>query len=275
MSNINAPKIDYFKSFADEISSKFRRLHSIIGHPTTSGDYHEEVMRVVLRNFLSKRFSVKKGFIFKNYDEVSKQIDIMIIDENSPAAYIFQEGDFAIVIPQAVVAVIEVKTTLNYPDFGKALENIASAKSLSKFSSDITGIIFGFDGTSPTDEILDAWFKRPELLKFQSQETFTPDAIMFFTANSLLVRCDEDVKIGPNGKYYHRLSGIDENDWEIDGIAFQMSVMLAMIINSCEKKENVITHEFTARTPHLLQADRGGLSLTRFSFGDGKTTKSI
>src|SRR3989338_6665288 len=124
MANINAPRIEYFESFANEILSKFRRLQSIVGHPTTSGDYHEEIIRTVLRNFLSKRFSVKKGFIYASQDKVSKQIDLIVIDENSPAAYIFQEGDFAIVIPQAVVAVMEVKTTLNAPNFDQALENI-------------------------------------------------------------------------------------------------------------------------------------------------------
>lgn len=270
MANINAPKIEYFESFANEITSKFRRLQSIVGHPTASGDYHEEILRTVLRNFLSKRFSVKKGFIYAGPDRVSKQIDIMIVDENSPASYIFQEGDFAVVIPQAVVAVMEIKTSFNANEFDQSIENIASAKALMEFPANLTGIVFGFDGTNPTNELLDSWFKREVPAGFKNNEVVAPDAIIFFTSNTLLVRCNESARIGPDGKYFHKLTGTDENDWQLEGIAFQMSVILALIINACEHKQFTISHHFSdGQGRHLFQADRGGLSLDRFSFGDG------
>ena len=270
MANINAPKIEYFESFANEITSKFRRLQSIVGHPTTSGDYHEEILRTVLRNFLSKRFSVKKGFIYAGTDKVSKQIDLMVIDENSPAAYIFQEGDFAIVIPQAVVAVMEVKTTLNAPNFDQALENISSAKSLMEFPGNLTGIVFGFDGTNPLDETLDDWFKRPKPSKFKDKEILGPNAIMFFTAKSLLVHCNEQGQIAPDGRYYHRIGTDDEG--KLHGADFQLSVILAMIVNACEQKEFTHTHYMVDRQGFgLVQLERGGISLDRFAFGDGKS----
>lgn len=272
MANINAPKIEYFESFANEITSKFRRLQSIVGHPTASGDYHEEVLRTVLRNFLSKRFSVKKGFIYAGSGSVSRQIDVMIIDENCPTAYIFQEGDFAVVLPQAVVAVMEIKTVFNANDFDQSIENIASAKILAKFPANLTGIVFGFDGTKPTNDILDNWFKRPIPSSFKGKEVSAPDAIMFFTENSLLVRCNDSARIGPDGKYYHRLSGSDEQNIHISGIAFQVSAILAMIMNACEQKEFAQSHYFAdSERFRLMQAEQGGLSLERFSFGDGKS----
>jgi hypothetical protein len=270
MANINAPQIEYFESFANEITSKFRRLQSIVGHPTASGDYHEEILRSVLRNFLSKRFSVKKGFIYGGSDRVSKQIDIMIIDENSPAAYVFQEGDFAVVIPEAVVAVMEVKTAFNAPEFDQAIENIASAKSIMQFPANLTGIVFGFDGTKPSDETLDNWFKRPTPSGYRDKEVLTPNGIMFFTANTLLIHCDTDIRIRPDGKYYHRLSGADNDNWHIDGVAFQLSAMLAMLINACEQKEVFKTGRLAdPQRFQLMQAEKGGLSLERFSFGEG------
>ena len=276
MANINAPKIEYFESFANEITSKFRRLQSIVGHPTASGDYHEEILRTVLRNFLSKRFSVKKGFIYADPGSVSRQIDVMIIDENCPAAYIFQEGDFAIVLPQAVAAIMEIKTSFNAPEFDQAIENIASAKSLMEFPANLTGIVFGFDGTKPTDDILDNLFKSPIPSSFKGKEVNAPDAIMFFSENALLVRCNENARIGPDGKYYHRLSGSDEQNVHMDGIAFQVSAVLAMIINACEQKEFTQSHYFADRQGfRLMQAERGGLSLERFSFGDGKSKITV
>lgn len=272
MANINAPKIEYFESFANEITSKFRRLQTIVGHPTSNGDYHEEILRTVLRNFLTKRFSVKKGFIYSGPNKISKQIDIMIVDENSPAAYIFQEGDFAVVIPEAVVAVMEIKTALNASEFDQSIENISSAKSLMEFPVNLTGIVFGFDGTEPSDDTLDNWFKRDIPSSFKDREIYTPDAIMFFTHNSLFVRCNENVRIGPDGKYYHRLNGTDEYNWHLDGVAFQMSAVLAMIINACRRKEFTQSHTFLDPDSFsLFQAERGSLSLERFTFGDGKS----
>ena len=270
MANINAPSIEYFESFANEITSKFRRLRTIVGHPTASGDYHEEILRTVLRNFLSKRFSVKKGFIYAGPGKVSRQIDLMVIDENSPAAYIFQEGDFAVVLPQAVVAIMEIKTTLSASDFDRALENISSAKSLMEFPVNLTGIIFGFDGTSPSDNILDSWFKRPTPSTFKNNNVLAPNAIIFFTAKSLLVHCNERGQIASDGKYYHRIGTDDEG--ELHGTDFQLSVVLAMFINACEQKEFTQTRYFAERQGFgLVQLERGGISLDRFSFGKGKS----
>jgi hypothetical protein len=91
----------YYDSFAKEIISKFQRVRSLVSHNPTNGEYHEEILKVVLKNFLSKRFSVKTGFVYKNEFEVSNQVDIMIVDEYRVSAYIYQEGDFAIVRPSA------------------------------------------------------------------------------------------------------------------------------------------------------------------------------
>lgn len=267
MANINAPNLEYFESFANEIEGKFRRLQKIIKHPTATGDYHEEILRSVLRNFLSKRFSVKKGFIYSGPDKVSKQIDLMVIDEDSPAAYIFQEGDFAVVLPQAVAAVMEIKTTLNAKAFDESLENIASAKSLMDYPSNLTGIIFGFSGTGPNSRNLDrfvAWFNRPIPKKFEDQTQMIPDAIMFFDAKSLLVRCNEEGQMAPQGQYYH-LTGTDDVG-ELHGAHYQLSIILAIIISACERK--AFTFAATkSQAFNLVQLERGGLSNTRFSFG--------
>lgn len=268
--NINAPNIEYFESFADEITSKFRRLQNLVGHPTASGDYHEEVLRSVIRGFVSKRFSVKRGFIYAGKDKVSKQLDIIIIDENFPAAYIFQEDDFAIVVPDAVCAVIEVKTTLNASNFDMSINNIASAKELVDDPTKITGLVFGFDATDPNNENLDVWFKRPEVSKYYEKAHLTPDAILFFKGETLLVKCNDQARIGSDGRYYHRFSGSDENDAALLGVAYQLSVLLALIVNSCEAKSFTSSDTFDDRNAmRLFQADRGGLEPVRFEFGKG------
>ena len=269
MANINAPNLEYFESFANEIAGKFGRVKKLVGHPTANGDYHEEILRVTLRNFLSKRFSVKKGFIYAGPDKVSKQIDLMVIDESAPIAYIFQEGDFAIVIPNAVVAVMEIKTSLNIDGFESSLLNIASAKDLMEFPANLTGIVFGFEGTDTKSETLDSWFKRPIPSGFKDKEVLTPEAIMFFSAKTLLVRCNENGHIRPDGKHFHR-TGIDD-EGELHGVAYQLSLTLAMIMNACERREAAAKSRLPEGVAYqaLVQAERAGVQLERFGFRDG------
>ena len=46
----------YLDSFAKELSSKFRRInHLTTTGRTAIGNYHEEILKVALQNFLSKK----------------------------------------------------------------------------------------------------------------------------------------------------------------------------------------------------------------------------
>lgn len=269
----NSPQIEYFESFADEIMSKFRRLSNLVKHNTTSGDYHEEILRTVLRNFLSKRFSVKKGFIYSGHEQVSKQIDLMVIDENSPMAYVFQEGDFAIVIPEAVVAVMEIKTVIQKDDFVEALENIQSAKSLMTdglFPANLTGIVFGYKGAQ--DNTLAEWFKDERISKFQNNEVMAPDSVMFFTQSTMLLRGSHLVSGGNKleEKYYYQLiGGNNETTPGINSQALQISMLLQLIINACRNREISRTGRFSQSSFNLTRTDRVAMTNKRFAFVDG------
>ena len=141
----------YYSSFSDELLAKFQRVGHLVAHNSTTGTYHEEILRSVLRNFLSRRFSVKTGFVYKNETEViSNQLDIIVVDENEVGAYLYQEGDLAIVRPRAAVAVIEVKTHLDGQRFGQAFTNIASVRRL---ESKIQGFVFGYESSKLTDKV--------------------------------------------------------------------------------------------------------------------------
>lgn len=270
MANINAPKIEYFESFAAEIIGKFQRIKSLVPNRVASGDYHEEVIKSVLRNFLSKRYSVKKGFIYAGEGKVSKQIDIMIVDENAPTAYIFQEGDFAIVLPQAVVAVMEVKTTLKAEAFDDAIDNIASAKILEEFPTTLMGIIFAYDGTTPTDQRMDNWFKRPKPSKYKENNSLTPNAIFSLTHGYLLSTFSAEGKMERGGKYYHKLFRDDSVKKSASDTAWQLSLVLAFILGACEQSEFRATRMMKQSSASgLVQYEGGMRSNKRFSFGEG------
>jgi hypothetical protein len=264
MGNINAPEVEYFESFAAEIQSKFQRVRQLVSHNVSSGDYHEEIIRTVLRNFLTKRFSVKKGFIYGGKDRVSRQVDIMIIDENAPAAYLFQEGDFAIVIPDAVVGIIEVKTTLGLSQFRSAVENIVSVKKLMDFPGPFPAIIFGYQGTEPSTKNLDEWFQGLKLP--DDNYELGPNGVMFFEHGCLLTQYTDDGRPQLGGKNYYKVF----RDYDAKDTGWQLSLVLAILVLSCERVEMMRTHTFgKGAASRLVQGEGAMVSHEKFVFGEG------
>lgn len=234
--------IKFFESIAKEIEGKFRRISHILQKANLkSGEYHEEILRSTLGNFLSARFSVKTGYIWLNDEKQSKQIDILIIDENCPFGYLFKEKDFAIVRPEAVVAVIEVKTVLKYEQLVEGFENIYSAKSLKKEAlghyGHILGIVFGYESNKTIDnQLLDKWFKSEEIAKFEKEvAALWPDVLFFFQNNTYLLKDQNALKRNTNKEYYYRLY----KDRQRNLKAWQLSLMIAAILTACENEVNV------------------------------------
>ncbi|HEY1646188.1 MAG TPA: DUF6602 domain-containing protein [Candidatus Saccharimonadales bacterium] len=263
----------YYDSFAEELRTKFQRVSKLVSHNTTTGDYHEEILRVVLRNFLSKRFSVKKGFIYKNEIEVSNQLDIIIVDEYQASAYIYQEGDFAVVRPSAVVAVIEVKTTMGASQFDQAIKNIASAKELGENSHSILGMVFAYDGANPKPSVLDSWFKRSMASSLKNNPMLGPAIFSFFQRGVLLARHNSQtstINDGPNYHAFLHFSKINPIDEEVNQ-GWQLRIILALIYSACESIEFKKTRTFSSNTDakELLLFSGGINSRDYYSFGTG------
>jgi hypothetical protein len=235
MANAASVKLAYYNSLANDITGKFQRLNNLVDNRVANGSYHEEIVRALLRNFLTKRYSIKTGFIYRDDQHISKQLDIIIVDEHTPAAYIFQEGDFAIVLPVAVVGYIEVKTTFSAKEFVSSIENIASAKHLMDSPYDSFGAIFGYQTDAPpNDEKIGNWFRKSSLGKLRStSQTFGPDALILFKDNYSLFHYSPVTKLIGDGLDYHRFKSSAE-----DELGWQISILLAMIINSCERNSN-------------------------------------
>ena len=268
MGNITAPSIEYYKSFADEMQGKFRRVNQLTPHGPSIGNYHEEIVRSVLRNFLSKRFSVITGFIYGEEGKVSSQIDILIVDENSPIGYVFQEGDFAIVMPEAVAAVVEVKSTIDCDTFDESIDKIATVKSFNKFPSSITGIIFSFDGGTKNDKTIASWLTSKTCKKFKDKKELAPDTIMFFMKEVMLLPHSEIPNQAPPLGIYKRLTSLTKNG---DIKAAQLSILLALIVNACIRKDTSgVIHRFpVVQANRLFQAEEVDVTSTKFSIGEG------
>lgn len=272
MANIKSVEDSYFDGFADELNGKFQRLSHLVKHNSSSGNYHEEILRVVLRNFLTKRYSVKTGFIFKGPQEVSNQMDIIIVDENAPAAYVFQEGDFAVVMPEAVVAFIEVKTTLSVQKYDQALQNIASAKKLFEYPLAHPGIVFGYQSDlnaqiKMSDDKSATWLVRQSAKDVPTTErSFCgPDAIIWFNDNYSLLRFNPANKTILDGlTYFGCRNPHGKTGW-------QLSVMLAILVGACENAESGRTRTFGKHlAQRLLGLNLMEVSDYGFELGKGK-----
>ena len=98
--------------------------------PYHIGTFREDLLIQFFVDLLPQSVSVDTGFIY-GFEEVetSRQLDIIIWDSarHSP---VYRTPRFVIVAPEAVIAVITVKTNLGKNDINDALTNITSTVAL-------------------------------------------------------------------------------------------------------------------------------------------------
>ena len=112
--------LEYHQSVTNELHVLKNRVRNLvtyadetredpISHWLTDGEHKESALRAVIRRHIANNIIVGRGFIVTE-DESSTQIDILIVDGDAPT--LFRDGDLMIVTPDAVLACIEVKTSL-------------------------------------------------------------------------------------------------------------------------------------------------------------------
>lgn len=236
---------NYYLSIAEEIRSKIDRLKHLVPKANLAGgEYHEEIIRNSLRNFLPDRYSVKRGYIYVKEGVVSQQTDIIVIDENEPSAYIFKDRDLVVVRPEAVMAVIEVKTTLDIDEFNKSFKNIFHTKLIKKKSLGYYGHIFGAVIGFKTNvkkldnKILGNWFKKIRQSELEEPHAILwPDAFLFFDEGMFLYN-DHHKQFDKKAEYYYKLYRANEES----DIAWQLSLFITLIIATCESENNNKMH---------------------------------
>jgi hypothetical protein len=141
----------FHRSISEELYSVKDRIRSLVKHWGTDGEYKELALRSVLRRHLPGSVTVGRGFIVTPRQS-STQIDILVVDASKPT--LFKDGDLLIVTPDAVRAIIEVKTVLRTrPAVAQALTKLSEAEDLCReatgHNSAWTGLfIFGGDDDS-------------------------------------------------------------------------------------------------------------------------------
>lgn len=143
----------YFDHVSQELHSKIAQAKVYITrHNPSTGALAEAVLRQFLKEHLPGGVGVKQGFIVDSLGNLSRQCDILIYDSHLYAPF-YQTGDLAVVPVEAVIAIIEVKTSINKKTFHDVLRYF---RDLEKFKLQARTYLFMFN--APTLETINRNF---------------------------------------------------------------------------------------------------------------------
>jgi len=117
--------LEFHNSISEELIANSKRVRFLVDHWGEDGRHHEAVLRNTIRRFMPNEFEIGTGFIVKQSKDreghfSSSQIDIIIYSNKYPV--LFREGDFVIVTPDSVRAIIEVKANLENQNLGDIIK---------------------------------------------------------------------------------------------------------------------------------------------------------
>lgn len=115
----------YYRSLTAELESVKDRVRNFIEdkHWLTHGEWQESVLRSLIAQRLPSNVKIGHGFVVTENGPTT-QCDILIYRSDIPI--LFREGDLVFVTPDAVKAIIEVKSKTTRPVFAEAIQKLAA-----------------------------------------------------------------------------------------------------------------------------------------------------
>lgn len=99
-----------------------------IEHNLEDGKYREYLVKKVLDKIVPSKYSITNGFIIDSDNNISQEMDVIIYDKNYVPP--FFDETYTVVPIEAVIAVIQVKTTLNKKTLSDSITNLNSINRL-------------------------------------------------------------------------------------------------------------------------------------------------
>lgn len=236
---------DYFRLVSNELLLKLNQIKTFVKkHNQTIGVLTEEVLRLFLKTYLPKGLSVEQGFIMSENGELSKQCDILIYDSIRFAPF-YRVNDVVIVPVEAVVIVIEVKTTINKAIFNNAIRYFKNIKSLSNCKFYTYLFIYNSCEISKLKVFFDTYHHEGEYQLFD-HDTFEslPDEITGINHSFHLqkdsVVIDRDM-MGYSSFFYENEKGADISALEIFYLSVHRKVnqYLISVDNNYNNQNNI------------------------------------
>lgn len=115
---------NYFQSISLEMRAVQNRVRNFIerAHWQTDGEWKESVLRYFLKRNLPKSVDVGRGFVITE-NGPSRQIDVLVYRTDIPV--LFSDGNVVFITPDAVLAVIEVKSRVDSHGLRKSIEKLS------------------------------------------------------------------------------------------------------------------------------------------------------
>ena len=115
----------YYRSLTSELEAVKDRVRNFIAgnHWLTDGEWRESVLRAIMAQRLPSNVNIGRGFVITE-DGPTTQCDILIYRSDRPI--LFRQGDLAFVTPDAVVAILEVKSRATKQVITAAISKLAA-----------------------------------------------------------------------------------------------------------------------------------------------------
>jgi hypothetical protein len=211
-----------YQNYAKEIMAKSNRLSELIKHSSSIGVYLEHLIGNFLKGFLGNRFSIKTGFIKNPITGItSKQIDLMIIDENMPSPYLFKDDDFVVALPDSIVCAIEIKQQFNKENFNDMVDKTNQFNKLCIFPF----IAFFYENTTKKDQTVYNWYKN---ISLSDNTKIYPYEI--FVLDSYIIKYMPEPYCQPSGSYLIKF----QNRFQDDKPELIITHFILSIIKACE-----------------------------------------
>lgn len=149
----------YYSGISNQLMLEMALINSLFDHQGVKGTGNENVLISLLTKFLPEKYGVDTGIIINSAYVQGRQSDIIIYDKNKIAnAFSLTSAKFFPI--EAVVAVIEVKTTLTISTFREAAENLKSVIKLANSSCKFGAFVFSYQSTTQSILTINNWYKE-------------------------------------------------------------------------------------------------------------------
>jgi len=145
-----------FPPEAEEFAEAATGLSKDLGHIA------EVTVRALLRDVLPARFGVGTGFVFTGEQPLDEHqtnpLDVLIYDALNYSP-VFTEGDYVVIPIHALLAVIEVKTTLTSQKYQEAVKQLEFLEYSYNLPTNPSGYVLGFTRKDSLDAV-EGWASK-------------------------------------------------------------------------------------------------------------------
>ena len=125
---------EYVQSLGSELILAYEQAR-LSNSPGTVGQSRELAIRDKLQKMLSRGIGVGSGFVIDSYGQSSKQMDIVLYEEDLCPVFRLNDSNEAAYYPcEGVFAIGEVKSTIGSKEVEDILEKIGSVRKLTRYA---------------------------------------------------------------------------------------------------------------------------------------------